>query len=1074
MTNSNSNTRSKVTNLTQPRSATNPVTLDKVSQAHSLAKRLTNNCRKKTKLQLNVLATFSNFGLFCVVLSTLLAGCQIQTDSFSVVNGTIDLGPSPQVLKFSKGGDSVQAVFVGPDTVWIEYGRGEPSSLQNGLPTSQMLDASAKINVLSEKPTLKESSADLVLSTATADLKVFKDSLCAEILPKAKPAPLSQATSASKSFLLCPHRLAQPLKTLSFAAPDVQSIFGLGQYFRNPQTADGSLLGQTIKPGPFGNELRGFSGGANSTIQFPGLTVNTRSGSSFFTIFDNVYRQEWGFGPRSTDSDTGWGVSTYGEKLRVFASLPQSPQVTRSSFMEFLGRPPVPPRKMFGLWLSEFGYDNWDEVFRKEKELKDAEIPVDGMVLDLQWFGGEFFGQRRRMGTLQFDDVNFPLAPQRILELNDRGVGLMTVEESYIDEKLKEHSDLAARGFMVKGCETCGPSRITQNPWWGIGGMLDWSQPAAGAYWHKEKRKPLADLGIIGHWTDLGEPEMYDPQGWYKGDAALRAPQDPELHGHADYHNLYAMLWSKSISDGYKKETPQQRNFILTRSGTLGIQRYGAALWSGDIGANLGALKAQFNSQSQMFYSGVDYYGSDIGGFHRYSLDGDLNSLYTQWMAQSSLLDFPVRPHAWNTDNSHETSPAKVGHLPSNKANLELRYQLFPYYYSLAHELSRKGTPLVAPPSFYYPLDPVLAEIGHQKMIGPFLLTGLVADYNGFQRSFYFPKDDWFDFRTGEFLLESDKVAVKKSGTWKPSVSTVSELGNFELPLYARDGALVPMSPLRSLHAHASLPKDLLAESGLRLRVFPRSGEGTSQFTLSEDDGWSTESKLKGMTSRTVFQQESSDGLLKSLKWSGEDAPKFSGQLPKIPMLLEVAHKGRAISGVTWGGVSLAKCDVGVEFESWEGALGKKYESVSPCFAEGQNNHFSYVWLGIVTRLGGGSVDMTWSEKADAATTKKDQFVVFVCPRAKTSQGESWYVVGNTENIGKWDPARAEKLQPVLYPNWAKKVGGFEKDTSIEWKCVKKNDASQQVLSWQSGKNNTTTISSSRFGAIALGEGDLN
>ena len=59
------------------------------------------------------------------------------------------------------------------------------------------------------------------------------------------------------------------------------------------------------------------------------------------------------------------------------------------------------------------------------------------------------------------------------------------------------------------------------------------------------------------------------------------------------------------------------RPFILTRSGAAGTQRYGAAMWSGDIASNLESLATHMNAQMHMSMSGIDYYGSDIGGFRR-------------------------------------------------------------------------------------------------------------------------------------------------------------------------------------------------------------------------------------------------------------------------------------------------------------------------------------------------------------------------------------------------------------------------------------------------------------------------
>ena len=76
--------------------------------------------------------------------------------------------------------------------------------------------------------------------------------------------------------------------------------------------------------------------------------------------------------------------------------------------------------------------------------------------------------------------------------------------------------------------------------------------------------------------------------------------------------------------------------------------------------------------------SGIDYYGSDIGGFRREvmpyndkagSYRGYQDELYTQWFANGAWFDVPVRPH---TDNEfiqvnppYATAPHLVGDRPA-------------------------------------------------------------------------------------------------------------------------------------------------------------------------------------------------------------------------------------------------------------------------------------------------------------------------------------------------------------------------------------------------------------------------
>src|SRR2546423_1854169 len=54
----------------------------------------------------------------------------------------------------------------------------------------------------------------------------------------------------------------------------------------------------------------------------------------------------------------------------------------------------------------------------------------------------------------------------------------------------------------------------------------------------------------------------------------------------------------------------------LVRSAWSGSQRYGAALWSGDIPATFASLRAQIRAGLSVAVSGIPWWTTDIGGFH--------------------------------------------------------------------------------------------------------------------------------------------------------------------------------------------------------------------------------------------------------------------------------------------------------------------------------------------------------------------------------------------------------------------------------------------------------------------------
>src|SRR5262249_43445733 len=163
--------------------------------------------------------------------------------------------------------------------------------------------------------------------------------------------------------------------------------------------------------------------------------------------------------------------------------------------------------------------------------------------------------------------------------------------------------------------------------------------PAAGTRIHDNPRYPyLAKLGITCYWTDLGEPEKFRGEACYKGVGTAIRNSTPEKKNHySDIQHPYNLLGASLIRDCYvaPKGTANDlgitnpRPFILSRSAGAGIQRYGVAMWSGDIPSRLEALATHGNAQMHMSFSGIDYFGADVGGFRRETMpDNDKNGRY--------------------------------------------------------------------------------------------------------------------------------------------------------------------------------------------------------------------------------------------------------------------------------------------------------------------------------------------------------------------------------------------------------------------------------------------------------------
>jgi alpha-glucosidase len=707
---------------------------------------------------------------------------------------------------------------------------------------------------------------DHSFETASLHAIVDRDTLCIEL-----------SSASGELTAICPHLATQP-SSMTLAPATTQNAYGLGEHF------DGAtdLAGYRIDPGSaIGDALVGFAGGYTGRAQFPILYALGARGDGYAVFLDDAHAQSWDLGSKP------WRVTFTDRGSLDGYLIAGSVAHLRSRYLDLVGRPLVPPKAMFGLWVSQYSYASWSDMESKLGTLRAGRYPVDGFMLDVKWFGDTLAPSH--MGALTWDLNAFPDPSGEIARLRDReGVGVMTIEEPYVDHSRPEHDDLAARGYLAKTCasSTCGPATVAS--WWGKGGMLDFTREEAADYWHETKRRPLIDAGVSGHWMDLGEPDDYRASSFYSGIDGVGASE-------ADVHDLYGLEWIASVSRGYARDGSMMRPFMLSRAGAPGIERFGAAMWSGDIGSNVSSLSAQIAAQLHMSMSGIDYYGSDIGGFYRDAIDGDLDELYTMWFADSMLSDVPARPHTNDLCGCRETAPDRIGDRASNLENLRMRYRLLPYVYSLAHRAHRYGEPPVRPLFYAFPADASAREIADQKMLGPSLLFATASAYGQEARDVYLPPGDWTDFSTAQ--------RVTSEGAWMRGVPLFDGASRFKLPLFARAGAIIPMMTVDDQTMNTMGKRlDGTRRSELVLRIYADTASTT--FTLYEDDGETIAYRGGAVQTTTISQSRSSQAI--TVEISPASGTYAGAALERDNVLEIVAPDISSTSVVKLGGAALS------------------------------------------------------------------------------------------------------------------------------------------------------------------------
>lgn len=427
------------------------------------------------------------------------------------------------------------------------------------------------------------------------------------------------------------------------------------------------------------------------------------------------------------------------------------------SYTDLTGKQPLPPRWTFGNFSSRFGYHSQEETEATIQKFHEERIPVDAVVLDLYWFGKEIQGT---LGNFEVYKDSFPDMKGMISKFRKKGIKTVLITEPFVLTTSKKWEEASAKKILGKKADG---SPYIYDFYFGNTGLIDIYNPE-GKQWFWNIYKDLRNLGAQGIWGDLGEPEVH--------------PSDL-LHetGTADeVHNRYGHDWARLIFEGYQKEFPTERPFILMRAGAAGSQRFGMIPWSGDVSRSWGGLHSQPEIALQMGMQGLGYMHSDLGGFAGANLDDEL---YARWL-QYGVFQPVFRPHAQEQVASEPVYRSEPTKQLAKKA-IELRYQLLPYNYNLAFQNNQHGTPLMRPLFFEEPNNKALSSNSRTYLWGDDFLISPILTAGAQKQEVYFPKTAfWFDFYTD----------AKIAGGQTKSVDVFEN----SIPTFVRAGAFIPMA----------------------------------------------------------------------------------------------------------------------------------------------------------------------------------------------------------------------------------------------------------------------------------------
>lgn len=476
------------------------------------------------------------------------------------------------------------------------------------------------------------------------------------------------------------------------------------------------------------------------------------------------------------------------------------------------GKAQIMPKWAMGFWQSRERYKTQDELLSVVKEYRKRNIPIDNIVQDWSYWPQDAWGSH------DFDPARFPDPKGMIDSVHAMDARIMISVWPKFYYTTDNYKAFDQKGWMYNRAV-----KDSIRDWIGkgyIAGFYDaYSADARKLFW-KQMSEKLYSKGIDAWWMDASEPDILSNAS-IKYRKQLANPN--ALGSSTEYFNAYALVNAMAIYDGQRAEKPNDRVFLLTRSGFSGLQRYSTATWSGDIGTRWEDMKAQISAGLNFAMSGIPYWTMDIGGFcvekrYEQAKEGseDLNEwreLNTRWFQFGAFCplfrshgQYPYR-EIYNI--APENHPAYKSMVYYDK----LRYRLMPYIYSLAGMTHFNDYTIMRAMVMDFGSDSKTHNISDQYMFGPQMMVCPVYSYKTTTRDVYFPENsNWYDFESKQYIAGGKTLNVKAPYE--------------RIPLFVKEGAILPLGK--------DIQHTKESQADITLQVYTGAN---GEFTLYEDEG---------------------------------------------------------------------------------------------------------------------------------------------------------------------------------------------------------------------------------------------
>lgn len=562
------------------------------------------------------------------------------------------------------------------------------------------------------------------------------------------------------------------------------------------------------------------------------------------------------------------------------------------------GRPALPPKWAFGLWMSANEWNTQGEVEAELAKVTANQIPHSALVLEqwsdeatfYLWHGAQYTpkpgGQTHRLTDLTFpagtawrdpkamvnaahaQDIKVLLWQIPVLKEN-----FSTNPSSPPQQHLNDRAYAASQGYLL-GNGAGGQYRIPSGQWFGDSTVPDFTGTAARNWWTRKRQYLFDDIGIDGFKTD--------------GSEAVFGRDVTAADGRtgAELHNAYPNEYLDTYDDFTDLNTAGG-GVIFSRAGTSGAQT-SSIFWAGDQASSFGAFQEAVRAGLSAGQSGVPFWAWDMAGF-----TGNFPSseLYLRSAAQATFSPI-MQYHSEKSDPSVSEArtpwnvQARTGDqtvIPVFRKFANIRMNLLPYIYTEARQANQTGMPLMQAMSVAYPNDAAAVPLDQQYMFGRNLLVAPITAQGATSKSVYLPAGDWYD------LWNGGRASGAGTKTYVAATDTI--------PVYARAGAILPLNLGVDYRLGSTVSNDVDTYTNLVLRVYP---SGTTSYAYFED---------QANQIRTITSTEA---------WSSH---RVTVSLPPLTTTSTLQVASSAPTGVTRSGTALpirsSKADLSANAEGW-------------------------------------------------------------------------------------------------------------------------------------------------------------